>query len=652
MLTFLSPLFLAGAAAAAVPIVLHLLKREPEPRVKFAAVMLLKRAPVEDTSRHRLRELLLLALRVATLVLLAVAFARPFFPSGQAVGWTGVTIVALDTSYSMAAPGRFERARQLAKNAISHAPSSDLVAVVTFADQAEVVAKPSADRVLAASAVDQASPGFGATRYRSALSTAAQALSDLSSAPKSRATIVVVTDLQESGWDEGDRVSLPERAQIEIADVGPLPPNAAVTAVRPLGDRLAATVRNTGPRARDLRVRLTIDGRAAGEATAAVGPNQSADVTFAGPLTGTAAAVTVEDPDGVAADNVRYAVLTGGRRPGVLAVSANGSLDRDAFYVQHALAAGPGALAAGPGYDVSAMSGAQLSAEPKRDRLSSQAAVLLLSTRGLERRGRELLAAYVRAGGGLLVAAGADVDGDVAADVLGDGTSLKIITATGSRPETRTLAPADLRHPIFRPFAGISAPLALVRFQNATRIEGAGCQTLARFTTGDTALLECGAGDGRALIFASDLNNGWNDFPQHASFVPFLNEAVRYLASARAHSSDYLVGETPAGVPHEPGVHLLHSVADVGPGSAGGPAGPGGSDDNIRRVVVNVDPRETDPARLTVEEFQGAVTRDIDAPGRRLQAGQQEDDQHLWQYALILMIVALAVEGVIAGRTA
>ena len=58
-------LFLAGAAAAAVPLVLHLLKREPEPRVKFAAVKLLKHAPVEHTERRHLRELLLLALRIA-----------------------------------------------------------------------------------------------------------------------------------------------------------------------------------------------------------------------------------------------------------------------------------------------------------------------------------------------------------------------------------------------------------------------------------------------------------------------------------------------------------------------------------------------------------------------------------------------------------
>ena len=62
------------------------------------------------------------------------------------------TIVALDTSFSMSAPGTFERAKQLAKDAIGSVPAGDLVGVVTFADAAEIVAKPSADRALAAAA--------------------------------------------------------------------------------------------------------------------------------------------------------------------------------------------------------------------------------------------------------------------------------------------------------------------------------------------------------------------------------------------------------------------------------------------------------------------------------------------------------------------
>ena len=55
--------------------------------------------------RRRLRELLLLALRVAALLLLALAFARPFLRPTAASAASGVTIVALDTSLSMSAPG-------------------------------------------------------------------------------------------------------------------------------------------------------------------------------------------------------------------------------------------------------------------------------------------------------------------------------------------------------------------------------------------------------------------------------------------------------------------------------------------------------------------------------------------------------------------
>ena len=207
MISFLTPFFLAGAFAAAIPIVLHLLKREPEVRLQFSAVHLLAQAPVEHASRRRLRELLLLALRVAALLLLALAFARPFFTSGIA-GTGATTVVALDTSASLSAPGRFEQARQLARQAIDRAAAGDLVAVLLFSDSAQVASQPSADRGAARAAIDAARVGAGATSYRAALSAARDVLRGRGG------TIVVVTDLQETGWDAGDRAPLPESARI------------------------------------------------------------------------------------------------------------------------------------------------------------------------------------------------------------------------------------------------------------------------------------------------------------------------------------------------------------------------------------------------------------------------------------------------------
>jgi aerotolerance regulator-like protein/VWA domain-containing protein len=636
MLSFLSPLFLLGAAAAAVPIVLHLLKREPEPLVKFPAVKLLKHAPVEHTEKHRLRELLLLALRVTAFVLLALAFARPFMPTGAASVASGVTVIALDTSYSLSAPGRFERAKQLAAAAIDRAPASDLVGVVTFSDEAQIAAKPSADRVLASSAITEAAAGFGSTRYRAALSAASQALAGR------RGTIVVVTDLQEGGWDAGDRATVPDGTRIEIADVGPLPPNLAVVSVQPMSDRVVATLRNTGGRARDARAHLTVDGRRAGDASASIGPNQSADVVFAGAPRGKNAAVSVDDPDGIQADNVRYAVLGRGGVATVGVITGSGDLPREAFYVQHALAAGGMQDA---GYQPVALSGAKL-ASMTDDQIAGHVAVLLLSTRGLERHGRELLATYVRGGGGLLIAAGADIDGDVVADVLGHDAPLRIVTAatpsTGApRAATdRALAPADVRHPIFRPFAANTATLGLVRFHNVARVDGTGCQTVARFTTGDVAVIDCPAGEGRGVVIASDLDNRWNDFPLHATFLPFLHEVVRYLGSARAHASDVLIADVPSGVTRQPGIV---SVADSRRAGAAS-----------RTIAINVDARESDPARLTMEEFQSAVTpmKDTAISKARAEARQQEDHQHLWQYAMAFMVLTLMIEGYIAAKTA
>jgi hypothetical protein len=628
--TFLAPWFLAGAAIAALPIVLHLLKRDPEQRVKFAAVKLLKNAPVERTEKHRLRELLLLALRVSALVLLAMAFARPFVPSGRAAGGADVTMVVLDTSYSLSAPGRFERAQKLALQAVDRVPAGDRVGVVTFADEAAVVARPGVDRELAKAAINEASSGFGSTRYRPALAAAAQQLD------RGKGRIVVVTDLQEIGWDAGDSAAVPEGATIEIADVGPPPPNLAVVAITPLSDRIVATIRNEGP-ARNAHARLTLGARPPVDAAVAIGPNQSADVMFAGPPGSGTASVSVDDPEGLQADNARYVVIGGSNRTTAAVVTGTGDVAREAFYVQQAL--GVPTPGGGAAYQVVPLSGAKLNAAAPAD-LALHAAILLLSTRGLERRGRELLGEYVRAGGGLFIAAGSEIDGDVIADVLGAGAPLRISTTIAEKPSPRALAPADVRHPIFRPFAATAATLGLVTFQSVARIAGDGCHTLARFTTGEMALVDCPAGEGRALVLASDLDNRWNDFPLHATFVPFLHEAVRYLSSGAVRASEYLVGDAPAGIRRSPGIAFVPDR-----GSASGPGRP---------IAVNVDVRESDPARLSADDFQSAVTRlkDIGATEAKTEALEQEDRQHLWRYALGLMALLMAAEGFLAARTA
>lgn len=628
-MAFLSPLFLAGAIAAIVPIALHLFRRHAEQRVRFAAVALLKGAAVEHAARRRPRELLLLALRVSALVLLALAFARPFFRAAAATSG-GLTVVAIDTSLSMSAPATVRRARQLARDAVRSASAGDDVAVVTFADRAAVVVPPTPDRSLASAAIDAVTPGFGSTRYRAGLAAAGQLFAGRTGA------IVVVTDLQASGWDAGDTAAVPESVRVDVKNVDAPLENLSVAGLRVDGERLMATIRNSGARARDARARLSIDGRPAGVAAAQLGAHDMAEVSF--PLrAGGVAVVTVDDPEGIPGDNARYALLANTASAATLVVTTT-DLDADAWYVHQALLA---SRPAGKAVDVTGVSAAQLGAW-SGDRLSRFSTVILVSTRGLERRGRENLAAYVNAGGGLLIAAGPDVDGDVVADVLGPGAPLEMQRPAGD-PEmvapqhSLSLAPADLRHPIFRSFGADAASLGLVQFHGAARISGPSCQTLARFTSGDAAILDCTAGNGRGIVIASDLNNRWNDFAIRASFVPFLDQTLRYLSNSESRGTEYLIGEVPDGIPEVPGV----ANVDGSSGSRGS-----------RVIVVNVDPRESEADRMPAADFQAWITRLKDAASTDVRAdvAEQESRLHLWQYLVATAMVVLAIEGLVAGQ--
>src|SRR5918999_1838891 len=163
-LSFLSPLFLAGMAAGAIPIAIHLFHRRTDPVIEFAALRFLRRAPEEESRRRRLWELLLLALRVAALCLLAFAFARPYLGQSAAALSAPVTMVLVDTSVSMSAPGQFEQAKRLAEAALRNAPPSHAVSVIAFGTSADVLAPPSQDRAGALALVAKLQTGAGATR--------------------------------------------------------------------------------------------------------------------------------------------------------------------------------------------------------------------------------------------------------------------------------------------------------------------------------------------------------------------------------------------------------------------------------------------------------------------------------------------------------
>jgi len=102
-MALLTPLALLLAAAAAVPILLHLFQRHQGPRVVFPALRYLRRAEKESARRIRLRQLLLLLLRVSAIVLIAFVAARPFLRHGGGAHVPTAAVLVLDNSASTSA---------------------------------------------------------------------------------------------------------------------------------------------------------------------------------------------------------------------------------------------------------------------------------------------------------------------------------------------------------------------------------------------------------------------------------------------------------------------------------------------------------------------------------------------------------------------
>src|SRR5262245_51175246 len=104
-MSFLTPLFLAGLGAIAVPILIHLIQRERKRVIQFPSLMFLQRIPYQSVRRRRIRHWFLLAMRVAAIALIVLAFARPFFQQGAiaaaAAGGAREVVIVLDRSASM-----------------------------------------------------------------------------------------------------------------------------------------------------------------------------------------------------------------------------------------------------------------------------------------------------------------------------------------------------------------------------------------------------------------------------------------------------------------------------------------------------------------------------------------------------------------------
>lgn len=234
-MNFLYPLFLAGIAAVSLPIVLHMIRRYTRKRVTFSSLMFLHTTLPRFKNRSKLENLPLLILRCIILVLLTLAFARPFFPAKAVetqVATGRRTVVLIDTSASMRRAGLWDQAVSQTQSILNQAEPTDRVCVMNFDTGTQTLigfeqweqTDPSRRQSTATEFISEISPTWNSTNLGQALITAAEAIEDDEINDQQRnfgtGRIILISDLQTgSKLDSLQTYEWPENIQLILQTI-------------------------------------------------------------------------------------------------------------------------------------------------------------------------------------------------------------------------------------------------------------------------------------------------------------------------------------------------------------------------------------------------------------------------------------------------
>ncbi|MCP4574508.1 MAG: VWA domain-containing protein [bacterium] len=556
-ISFGNPALLFGAAAAALPLIIHFLSRRRVRRRQFSDLRFLTEVRAHRSRSLGLRRWLLLLLRMLALLLIALAAAAPRW-GGLAGGGGRAVLCIIDTSASMSTQQeggtRLDAAVAACAGMIDALPSGASVQIVTAGDGAA----PLFDDWLPAGAgavdgLETVRQAYGVFDLAEALRVAAR---QVETAPQARVEVVVISDLQASRSADlaaaASRLAGAGSVRVLVRRVGDEGTGGGVRTVtlpgRVLlaGERITVAATAVTDRAGEVFA-LTLDGETVAEAVAAGPPGGSVPLEFA---------VTVPGP-GLHRGSVRKtsdAFPADDERPFVLAVP-----DEIAVLVAH----GPDR----PGADPTGRGGWRVVAAAlapdgegdlfrvrtlPADRLTTAAvdaaALTILVDPGTP--GRQALAGLrseLETGGALFVLVG---DPTQAADLANTWQPL-LGLPPGAEFETsdtdRHAAVTASDHPVF---AGLPADalrtLEDVGWRRWFQVaEGQGT-TLLAMAAGDDPVLQAGTRfGGRWALLTAHLQPDASDLPGSSMILPLLRRLGTWLARPRllAAVAEVRVGE-------------------------------------------------------------------------------------------------------------
>ena len=690
MSTFLNPALLLGVLGAAAPIIIHLALREKPREAPFPTLRFLKVSKRRTSKPLKLKQFILLLLRVMAVALFALALARPV----ARIGWLPASttreasmVIVLDDSLSMAYQTTegpcFERAREKALDLIDELAPTSRVAALTSGQSRGYLTRLHAKAV---GVIESAEVAAHTEPVWPAVAEGYRLLKPVAG----RREIHVLTDMSEPAWRGLTPEAMPavEGVRLIVHDVGPeRNENVAVQSIdlsrRALGGAFAVETAVRGGEVEGRRaVELIVNDRRRGAAEVTIEPGSvtSVELEQSGLADGGIVRGLVEAAghDPLPIDNRHYFTVRPPETVPVAVVSPDYPGERDSlpFIVsamlmptrEHRLV------------DVLTMT-PEVLASTTGEELTTFRAIILLGVDELPGETARRLGTFLRRGGVLIVFAGEAPLGAPPDWSPGDDAGVARIEPD-ARPER--LALGRQAHPLWRLFNDEElAMLGDVPFRAWRRITDIPTGAEAVATLGaDPAVVHRPVGRGYVLWFASGGEPGWSGLHRHdAIFLTLLHETVRF-----GHRDDrppaYRVGdavplEAPPAVYAEDDVYAVRFMGaaelervPIDPVTFSGtfagtnapghyaflrlPRGDEAAAETIDVFAVNIDVEETRMTRTepeTLEELlpAGAIVGD-EAARAAAEAESSTEPRELFAFAVLAVLTIATVESFLANR--
>jgi len=594
-MTFLNIALLAGGLAFLIPLLIHLLNKRKVVTVRWGAMHLLHEVIRQKKRKMKIEQLLLLITRVAIPIVLALCLARPVLTALRSLGLgSSSLIVMLDDSFSMRAPAEktavagasvADTARHDLQQITESLPSGSAAQVVlSGGSPRQLLDQPTTALDLVPKKLADVTSMSGPISVNDAFQTATSALKD---APTAAREIVVVSDFQEADWKAiADGAALPAlenlskqepKPQITFYRIGSdLAENLSIASAdlsalvaaetQPIGIRVR--LKNHGQRPwQDIPVHLEADGARLRTARVSLAPEGEAVLSFthAFEKVGDHSLSVRLEGDSFSDDNAFHSVVQVRNQLNVLLIDGRpgtGPLEGAADFLELALT--PHTAAANSLKDL--IRTRKIDQRKLRREDYKDAEVIILAD--CQRiQGNELteLDKFVKAGGGLLIFAGPDIDIEhYNRDLFRKGEGLLPAAIQGMARAEIADSPARmlmqrLTHPSVLYFNDARGG----RLQDAefrSWIEFApppneNTQRILSLDRNAPLLLEKKLGQGRVIACATTANAEWTNLPLQPFFVPLMQRLTTYLATEGSAPAWQLVGTT---------LHLPLEKAELG----------------------------------------------------------------------------------------